>query len=88
MGQVKDFARSPRGSPACEDDGTREHLAIEAVSYTHLDVYKRQGISCSRQYGQSPVSGAISAGVSLGRVAICVAEFEVERVGGELRRCV
>ena len=31
MGQVKDFTRSPRGSPACEDDGPSEHLVIEAV---------------------------------------------------------
>lgn len=31
MGQVEDFARSPGGPSACEDDGTREHLAIEAV---------------------------------------------------------
>ena len=63
MGQLRDaLAESQQGR-------TKAETRMEAVSYTHLDVYKRQGESCSmghcRDRGPSSVPPKLSGWLSL-----------------------
>ncbi|VWM23919.1 Uncharacterised protein [Collinsella intestinalis] len=68
MGQVKDFARSPRGSPACEDDGPSEHLVIEAVG-------------CCERLARVADAGLLVATGLMGEGQACLVDRELVEAG-------